>query len=161
MNGFITHNDYSNNESIEKAIEENISVNKKRILIVDDETLVRKTIVRHFQKFDHDNCVNFDLHEAENAITALNCIYDNYQNNIRFDMIILDEYMPFMRGSTLLKVLNDIYSDGELNKIKIISHTAFDTKEIKELILKNGAYAIWNKPIHYEEFKTFMKNIEA
>lgn len=141
----------------EHEIKLNLSETKvKKILIIDDEKLVRGTLIRYFKKLNNEELeTQFELIEAENAISALNLIFEYNLQNIKFDYIITDEMMPFLRGSSLIKILKEMYFEGNINKITIISHTAYDTKEIKEIIMRNGADFVWNKPIGYEDFKSY------
>jgi len=129
----------------------------KKVLIIDDEKLVRGTIIRYFTKLKQEDGLenDYEIFEAENAISALNLIFENSLQNIKFDYIIIDEMMPFLRGSSLIKILKEMYFEGNINKITIISHTAYDTKEIKDIITKNGADLVWNKPVSFEDFKSY------
>ena len=61
--------------------------------------------------------------------------------------------MPFMKGSTFIKLFKQLYQEINFYHIKIISYTAFDCEEKKKLILNSGADKIINKPIPYNDFK--------
>ncbi len=126
------------------------------MLIIDDEKLIRGTIIRYFKKLKDENKLEIDyvLFEADNAISALNIIFEKNLQNIKFDYIIIDEMMPFLRGSSLIKILKEMYLEGNINKITVFSHTAYDTKEIKDIITRSGADLVWNKPVCYQDFKS-------
>lgn len=132
----------------------------KKILIVDDEKLVRGTLKRYFKRLTQQNEHQYEVIEAENALEALNFIHESFISKNLFDVIISDEYMPFMKGSYFIKIIRHIYNDSSFlsKRINIISHTAFDTPEIKAILRENGADCIWNKPIAYEEFKNYFVN---
>jgi CheY-like chemotaxis protein len=129
----------------------------QKILLVDDEKLVRDTIKRYFKRISQQFDYHFEVVEAENALTALNLIHESFLSKNLFDVIISDEYMPFMKGSFFIKIVRHIYNDCSFlsRGINIISHTAFDTPEVKASLRENGADLIWNKPIGYEEFKNY------
>ena len=131
----------------------------KRVLIVDDEKLVRGTFKRYYKKLESDTGHQYEVFEADNALTALNLIHDDFMKKNIFDILIIDECMPFMKGSSLVKLLTTLHMEGNFNKMLVISHTSFDTTELKNSILDSGADYIWNKPIQYEEFKQFFLSI--
>ena len=67
---------------------------KKRILIADDEPSVRKVI---------KSCLapqGYDVETAENGIDAL----DKLEKG-KFDLLILDQYMPEMKGLQVLETI--------------------------------------------------------
>ena len=130
---------------------------KKRILLIDDEKLVRDTLKRYFKKIGEHSDYQFDVLEAENALIAINLVHESIVNKTFFDVIIVDEYMPFMKGSFFIRVLKQIYSEGNYisRGIQIISHTAFDSPELKASLKESGADFVWNKPIAYQDFKSF------
>jgi CheY-like chemotaxis protein len=132
---------------------------KKRVIIIDDEKLVRNTFIRYFSKLNQSIKASFEVSEASNALEGLNLIYEGFLNKREFDIIIVDEYMPFMKGSTLIKIINQINKEGYFNKMLIISHTAFDTPEMRLFIKNSGADVIWNKPISFEDFQSFVANL--
>ena len=150
----------SNSEFSQSDISLKITMNPtkplaKRILLIDDEKLVRCTFKRYFQRLENDLGRHYEVTEAENALTGLNTVYENYLLKNVFDILIIDECMPFMKGSSLIKLLTTLHLEGNFNKMMVISHTSFDSTELKHSILNSGADFIWNKPIQYEEFKNF------
>lgn len=68
-----------------------------KILIVDDETLIREVIK------EYATLENFIVDEAENGLNAL----EKVQNN-EYDVIILDIMMPKMDGFTFFQKLKEI-----------------------------------------------------
>lgn len=134
--------------------------NPKKILLVDDEKLVRGTLKRYFKQITQE-LHPFEIVEAENALKALDLMNESFLRKSLFDVIITDEYMPFMKGSFFIKIVRQIYNDSNFlsKRIQIVSYTAFDSPEIKASLRENGADFIWNKPIAYEEFRNHFENI--
>ncbi len=132
--------------------------NNIKILILDDESLIRSTIKRHIFKINKEENLTkkISTFEAENCFDALQLIYSNFQKKIFFNIILIDEYMPFMKGSTLIKLMKGLSQEGNFYNILFVSYTAFDTLEKKKYILDQGADHILNKPISYEDFKLFL-----
>jgi CheY-like chemotaxis protein len=135
-----------------------INFSPRKVLIVDDEKLVRETFKRYFKKINNKfSTKNFEILEAENALAAINIIYQNFTNKHTIDLLISDECMPYMKGSKFIKLISQIYSEANMKKMFIISHTAFDTPELRNSIRENGADLIWNKPVNYDQFEKFIE----
>jgi signal transduction histidine kinase len=130
------------------------------VLIIDDENLIRGTIKRLLRKYNeyHFN-VTFDIDEAENCFVALDLIYRKSLEKIHYELIIIDEYMPYMKGSTLIRLLKQLYNESNFYKTYFISHTAFDTPEKKKFIQDSGADYIMSKPAQFEEFTKVIEEV--
>jgi CheY-like chemotaxis protein len=137
-----------------------IDIKKISILIVDDEALIRNTLKRHFTNITKSNPkLLFETAEAANCFQAINILYEKFNENIFFDLIIIDEYMPHMKGSTLIKLLKQITSENNFYKINIISHTAFDSNEKRQFILDSGADYILGKPVLFTDFQNLVLKV--
>jgi len=104
----------------------------KTILVVDDDPINRKLIVKILEK------KSFKTIEVSNGLEALNEV--NANKNI--DLILLDIVMPIMNGIEFLK---QIKANPALINIPIIVLTTDDTKKTEALSL--GANDIIIKPI--------------
>jgi DNA-binding response OmpR family regulator len=82
----------------------------KRILIVDDEEVIRKFLKIHLSK------LGYEVTEAEDGEKAIEKIGGG-----KFDLIICDVMMPNKNGWELIK---EVKSNPELNEIPIILLTA-------------------------------------
>ena len=155
--------DYNDEENEFKKVVEEKSIRKKRtykILIIDDELMIRCSLTRHLGKIAQQNSdLNFEISDATNCFEALNIIYDNFMKNIHFDLILIDEYMPYMKGSTLIKLLKQLNNENNFYKMVIISHTAFDTDDKKKFVMDNGADYIISKPTDIEKLKIIILDI--
>ncbi len=88
-------------------------MNKARVLIVDDETLVLKAISRELRE------LHYELVLVDNSKDAIENI-----NNNQFDVIVVDYHMPFQSGLDVLMVSKNtqpnairvlMTGDGDLN----------------------------------------------
>lgn len=103
----------------------------KKILVVDDDPINRKLIVKILSK------KGFDAVEAGNGVEAFSILEKE-----SFDIVLLDIVMPVMDGIEFLK---EIKLKPEYLNLPIIILTTDDTKKVEALNL--GANDIIIKPI--------------
>ena len=145
------------NEIEDEQLQQNTD-NIIRILVVDDEVLVRNTLKRYLKRINDEGVMKYHLefYEAENCFHAIEIIYKGFTQNILFNYVMIDEYMPFMKGSTLIKIMTKLHQENNFYKINFTSYTSFDTNEKKKFIMDHGADHILNKPISYDDYKEFI-----
>lgn len=111
-------------------------MDKKKILLVDDEEDLRKML-----KFRLE-AMNYDVTEVADGHEGLN----NARSN-KPDLIILDLMLPKMDG---YKVCGLLKADSRYNKIPIIMFTARAQKNDEDLGKEMGADAYIAKPFEPE-----------
>ena len=97
------------------------AIEKKNILVVDDEKEIAELIEIHLMSQD------YNVTKAKNGVEALKMLDENH-----FDLVLLDVMMPKMDGKETLKKIR------EKNNVPVIMVTAADdyvTKPIKPLEL--------------------------
>lgn len=114
---------------------------KEKILIVDDEKIVRESL---FHWFDDDNYI---VETAEDGEIALG----KYQKE-KFDLLLVDMKMPGMSGLDLLAKIKLIDNDAV-----IILITAFSSVPTAITALKNGAFDYVTKPVDPDELSHLVK----
>jgi hypothetical protein len=68
--------------------------------------------------------------------------------------------MPFFRGSQVINLMKTMISEGNFKELIIISFTSYSSNEKMDYILSHGADFVINKPMNYDDFKSFlMQNI--
>ena len=107
-----------------------------RILIVDDEEIVRNFLVSVFSKHGH-NC---DM--AKDVLEALEKIKKN-----SFDAVVADIVMPQMDGIALTKELVKLYPD-----LPIMIMTGHADEHSSESAIEAGAREFVKKPFSLDEF---------
>jgi two-component system response regulator PilR (NtrC family) len=112
-------------------------MDKKRVLVVDDEQDVRETLENVLQKIDYHPIT------AANGEEALDII-----RNQPVDVVLSDLYMPVMNGIELLKRVKT-----EKKNIIFLMITAHPTIETAVDAIKKGAYDYLTKPFHIEEVR--------
>jgi PAS domain S-box-containing protein len=111
-----------------------------RILIVDDNAtnreILRVWLLSRGAK----------VAEAENGTTALQELYQAYENNNPFDVALLDMQMPGMDGITLA---NMIKSDDKLKDIPLMMLTSLGGWQISDNFDKSQFIALISKPVNH------------
>jgi two-component system, NtrC family, response regulator AtoC len=105
-----------------------------RVLIIEDESLIRWSLR---QKFEQSN---FDVSEAENGTQALAALDDRL-----FDLIMLDHKLPDMTGLDILRKLRESDTDTV-----VIMMTAYSRIEDAVEAIKLGAFDYMPKPFEMD-----------
>lgn len=113
-----------------------------KILIVDDEQIVRESLYHWFED------EGYSVDTAEDALAALKKF-----DKGKYDLILLDMKMPGMSGLELLTKIKEI--DKECVVILI---TAFASVPTAIQALKEGAYDYVTKPVDPDELNNLVKN---
>jgi two-component system response regulator AtoC len=118
----------------------------QRILVIDDEKLIRWTLEQHLVK------EGYEVVTADTAEKGLAIINDEAP-----DLVLLDNRLPEMTGLELLEKLN-----AQERGLMIIMITAYGLVETAVKAMKLGAYDYISKPFNLEEI-TFVirKALEA
>lgn len=106
------------------------NVEKKSILVVDDEKEIAELIEIHLLSQD------YEVTKAKNGLEALKCMESNH-----FDLVLLDVMMPKMDGKETLKKIREKYN------IPVIMVTAKTSEKDKVEGLTLGADDYVTKPI--------------
>src|SRR5271166_4708793 len=114
----------------------------KRILIVDDEKLVRWALTQKCTEFGYQTL------EAETGQAGLLSL-----QNENVDLVLLDVHLPDMSG---IEVLEKLKQAGETRSI--IMMTADPQLDDVKAALRMGAYDFVSKPINFEELGVTLQN---
>ena len=107
---------------------------KETILVIDDEQLIRRAIVRRLE------AAGYDTIEAEDGKTGIERAQDR-----DVDLAILDYRLPDLDGVAVLRQLKEHDPD-----ILVILLTAYASVDTAVEAMKIGAYHFANKPFHLE-----------
>jgi len=108
----------------------------RRILIVDDDPGIRKTLTRFLSAEDYEVEVASDGFGAGAKVMDFNP-----------DLIVLDLVMPGMDG---FEVCERIKKNPRTSQIKVLAITGYDDEENRTRIMKAGADGYLPKPIESE-----------
>ena len=109
-------------------------MNKRRLLIVDDDADLRGTLVEQLTQY-HE----FEIAEAASANDALKAVRENH-----VDLMVLDVGLPDMDGREAVKILR-----REGFKSPIIMLTGHDSDADEILGLESGANDYITKPFRF------------
>jgi len=115
---------------------------QRRILIVDDDKLVRWTLTQKCTEFGY-----FSL-EASSGEEALSVLQTE-----QVDAILLDVHLPDLSG---IEVLDKLKQAGETRSV--IMMTADPQLDDVKAALRLGAYDFVSKPIHFDELTVTLQN---
>ncbi|MEK6697634.1 MAG: sigma-54 dependent transcriptional regulator [Nitrospirota bacterium] len=113
----------------------------QKILVVDDEQLIRWTLEQHLVK------EGYDVTTVESAEKGLELI-----NEEAPDLVLLDNRLPDMSGLELLEKIN-VQERG----LMVIMITAYGMVETAVKAMKLGAYDYISKPFNLEEITFVIK----
>jgi two-component system, NtrC family, response regulator AtoC len=113
----------------------------QKILVVDDEQLIRWTLEQHLVK------EGYDVTTVESAEKGLGLI-----NEEAPDLVLLDNRLPDMSGLELLERIN-VQERG----LMVIMITAYGMVETAVKAMKLGAYDYISKPFNLEEITFVLK----
>lgn len=117
---------------------------KKKILIVDDEKLIREMIADHLEP-------RYSVQTEENAEKAL-----AIPNLGEYALVISDINMPGMAGYELLKIIKDRHPD-----VKVVLITAYDVDDYIRLAKEHGVCNIISKtvPFNFRELDSVVDGL--
>jgi DNA-binding NtrC family response regulator len=115
--------------------------NPLRLLIVDDDEQLRRTLERRFER------QSMSVTAAANAEQAL-----TQAGQTTFDVALLDLHLPDMDGVELLGKLKEL--QPELEALLLTAHGSIETAI---LAMKKGAYDYLTKPFHLPELEVHIQ----
>ncbi len=117
----------------------------KRILIVDDEPLIRTALSAAFR-------------EDNTLVTAVSCGSDALEeiDQNRFDLCFIDIHLPDMNGLNIMKAVKTV-SPG--TKIVIMTGSEVDDDMLK--FIRQHADLLMSKPFDLDRIKTFTSRVFA
>jgi DNA-binding NtrC family response regulator len=105
-------------------------MSKGRILVVDDEDIVRTSCSRTLSP------EGFEVRLAKNGVEGL-----KMANEERFDLVLTDLKMPDMDGIEVLRIIKEKWPETE-----VIIVTGYQTVDTAVKAIKLGAYDYIEKP---------------
>ena len=120
-----------------------MSVNKKLILIIEDNKDMQSLLVNIFEEEGFRTLI------ADNGETAINMFDD-----LNIDVMLLDKRLPDIDGFSIISQARDLGLDS-----KIVLLTAYGDPSIQRTALDLGADAYMTKPFNNFELISLVKQI--
>ena len=118
-----------------------------RILVVDDEALIRWSLVETLSDSGYEVVAVTDAESAVQVVAAA---------AVTFDVVLLDFRLPDSNDLTLLSCLRQLTPTT-----RMILMTAYGTPEIFQRALDLGAYCILNKPFEMSALSPLVTEARA
>ena len=116
----------------------------KKILIAEDENLIRSSLTQALRKD------GFHVIEAKDYQEALERLEDE-----AYDLAVVDLYLEDgMHGLTLIKEVHRLSPTA-----KVIVISAFGTDEVKEAVMKERIDRFYDKPFEISDIKNAVKRL--
>jgi len=142
----LTNNLISNSKEQSQIIADKI-----RILVVDDEKLIRQTNSNLIRKYFRNKNVNFEIYECEDGFDCLNFIYQAKLVGINFNYIITDQTMNYITGTLLSDIIEILIDNKIIKPIKMFLVTSYSASLFDKQ--KNLFKKIFSKPIRMEHLE--------
>jgi CheY-like chemotaxis protein len=123
-------------------------INTIRVFVCDDDQTIVQSTVCMLKKICHSNdnsTFNIKVETANNGIECIYKIYKDYIGGLKYDILLIDETMPFMKGTKCAQILKEIIKEKYLNHIKIICVTSLESDDSSNSSSYVDEYI--NKPI--------------
>jgi DNA-binding NtrC family response regulator len=121
-----------------------VAARRLRVLVVDDEPLIRWSIAETLGAAGHQ------VAEAEDAASALRAIRDEPDP----DLVLLDFRLPDSNDLGLLAKIRQIAPETT-----VIMMTAFGTQDVTAGALKLGALKVLNKPFNMHDLQDVVRTL--
>ena len=135
-------------------VENEKNLNKQRIvnfLICDDQPYIVQATYTLIKRTCSLNNIDACITKCSNGIEALYKIYSDYNNGKKYEFLITDENMPFIKGSLLTSIIKTMNEEKQIKEIYSYIVSGYDEKTFGE-----GSNYI-EKPIRQETIVKILK----
>jgi len=113
---------------------------------VEDEKFIRQSQINILKKILERKNILFEIEECEDGIECLYIIYKGIEYGIKYDFIITDETMNFLKGTFMAKILKKLINDNVVYDLKIFMITNHE-EEIYRNLEGDIIEKVYAKPI--------------
>ena len=129
-----------------------------KIIVVDDQGLVRKNIINLIKKVLLSLGINdVELIELSDGIELLNEIIKD--KNYQIIYIFTDENMEFLNGSDNVKIIRKMEENKKIQNYPIVSITAFEDTATRQKIINSGVNSIIKKPCNKSDITNLLSKL--
>jgi signal transduction histidine kinase len=142
------------NENLSKF---NFNSNELNCIIADDDMLPRKSTVRVLRNISKEFNIPINIMEVNDGCEIISVIYKSLLKGIKVSLVLSDENMNFINGTTCAKILKDMENSKNLCSIPFYLNSSYN-KDVFEGKLHN-IQEIFDKPISFENAKRIIFKI--
>ena len=124
----------------------------KKVLVVDDTTFLRTSLIKELVELGFDK---MNILECENGRVAYTNLVASAENSLKFDLILSDWNMPKLNGLELFKLVRS--SDLYFRELPFVLITTVSEKDKIIEAISEGVSSYIIKPIRPEKLR---ENIE-
>ena len=119
---------------------------KIRILVVEDDNMIRKSISKTIRDYSKDKGYKVDVEECEDGFECLYKIYIGFSKNHKYKCIITDDQMKFLNGTFMAYLIQLLIEDRILYPMHIylVSSNTFPESLFRGIKLFNN---VFEKPL--------------
>ena len=119
---------------------------KIRILVVEDDNMIRKSISKTIRDYGKDKGYKVDVEECEDGFECLYKIYIGFSKNHKYKCIITDDQMKFLNGTFMAYLIQLLIEDRILYPMHIylVSSNTFPESLFRGIKLFNN---VFEKPL--------------
>jgi signal transduction histidine kinase/CheY-like chemotaxis protein len=132
----------------------NLDTGYKYIILVDDETITRKSTMRLIDNY-FNKITNLKVLEASDGFECLYLYYQAKKKGIELSCIISDETMDYLNGTECARILRTVYSLKSYPKIPFFLLTAYEKYNIQDY----GIEEVFSKPLSRNHLKIIKAKI--
>jgi len=146
-----------NNKNTDFEILSRKFTSKIRILVVDDEKLIRQSNINLITKYFKYKPINFQVYECEDGFDCLNYIYQAKLVGINFDYIITDQTMNFITGTLLSDFIWLLVEHKIIKEINMFLLTSYSSSLFDKH--RNRFKLIFSKPLKMDNLEIIFKDL--
>lgn len=145
---------------MKKSLFGNIKRTQIGILVVDDEEIIRKSVLRLLNNYCKDKNIELLTIEANDGVEAILALYLAKKKNIIINFIISDETMNFMNGSFSSTIIEKLVSLNIIRDLSMYISTAYGNTVDKSKF-SSSVKNIYSKPLELKMVKEMFSNIDV
>lgn len=131
------------------------------IIICDDDRIVRITQEMLISKIAEKLKMHVNIISFDNGAECLYFLYKEFQIKNYYNILFIDECMPFVCGSSVIRLIKEAMVNRQLNDIYIYSVTSYVDITIKEILLASGCNEVLEKPINKHVLKNILEGFKV
>jgi len=149
--------------SIGESKIERFNLMKYKILVVDDNKILRQSLIFVISKFlKKRNLLDFyEIIECNDGVEIIhNLIKDQAENNL-IKCVITDESMEYINGSEAIRILKNLENNNKIKPVIFAVISSFDKDYMRNVFNEDDLIYFLPKPCNEENFEIFFEVMQG